>query len=157
MGAVEGHASGAGTAIACSVVVWASHLTSTVVSPVMRSNPDTPDEEKENYRKRQEGYRRQDDPDNLFKHPAVKWVPRPGSRVLMGKQRRAQITDKPVVVLTVNPSDCSCRIQRELHNRMFLLNRSKLVRDRAFADDEIIDGGSVSSMPGGIYLPLEVL
>ena len=40
---------------------------------------------------------------------------------------------------------------------MFLLNRSKLVRDPAFADDEVIDGGSVSSTPGGMYLTLGVL
>ena len=32
---------------------------------------------------------------------------------------------------------------------MFLLNRSKLVRDPDFVDDDVIDGGSVSGTPGG--------
>ena len=65
--------------------------------------------------------------------------------------------DDPDLVLTVNPSDRSCRVQQESDNRMFLLNRSKLVRDPAFADDDVIDGGSVSSSPRGMYLPIGVL
>ena len=51
----------------------------------MPSNPDTLEEAKENFRKRQEGYRRSDDPHNLYKHPRIKWTPRPGSRVLTGR------------------------------------------------------------------------
>ena len=47
----------------------------------------------------------------------------------MGKRRGAHVKDDPAVVLTVNPSDRSCRVQRESDNHMFLLNRSKLVRD----------------------------
>ena len=77
----------------------------------MPSNPDTLDEAKENYCKRQKGYRRRNDPDNLYKHPVVKWVPRPGSRVVMGKRRKAHVKDDPAIVLTVNPSDRSCRVQ----------------------------------------------
>ena len=65
--------------------------------------------------------------------------------------------DDPDLVLTVNLSDRSCRVQRESENRLFLFKRSKLVRDPAFADDDVIDGGSVSSSPGGMYLPIGVL
>ena len=116
----------------------------------MPSNPDTLEEAKENYRKRQEGYRRRDDPDNLFKHPRVKWFPRPGSRVLMADRRGLRVKDVQAVVLTVSPSDRSCRVQRDVDNRMFLLNRIKLVRDPAFADNDVNDGGPVTGTPGGM-------
>ena len=58
--------------------------------------------------------------------------------------------DTPAVVLTVSPSDRSCRVQRDVDNRTFLLNRSKLVRDPAFADDDVNDGGAMSGTPGGM-------
>ena len=73
----------------------------------------------------------------------------PGSRVLMGKRRKTHVKDDPAIVLTVNPSERSFRVLRELDNRTFLLTRSKLLRDPAFADDDIIDGGSLSRTPGG--------
>ena len=72
-------------------------------SPAMPSNPDTLEEAKENFRKRKEGYRRRDNSGNLFKHPAVKWAPRPGSRVLMAGRRGTRVKDTPAVVLTVSP------------------------------------------------------
>ena len=46
-------------------------------SPEMPSSPDTLAEARENFRKRQEAYRRHDDGDNPFKHPEPKWTPRP--------------------------------------------------------------------------------
>ena len=61
------------------------------------------------------------------------------------------LKEDPAVVLTVSPSDRSCRVRRDLDNRTFLLNRSKLVRDPAFTDDDPISGGAVSSTPGGGY------
>ena len=118
-------------------------------SPAMPSNPDTFEEAKENYCKLQEGYRCRDDPGNLFKHPAVKWVLRPGSRVLMADRHGSKVKDIPAVVLTVSPSDRSCRVQRDTDNHMFLLNRSKLVRDPAFADNDVNDGGAMRGTPGG--------
>ena len=53
------------------------------------------------------------------------------------------------VILTVNPSDHSCSVQKDLDNQMFLLNRKKLVRDPAFADDEVMYGGLVGGTPEG--------
>ena len=110
-------------------------------SSEMTSNPDTLEEARKNFCKRQKGYRRQDDPDNIYNHPVVTWTLRPGSLVLMCKRRRARVKVDQAMVLTVSPSDCSCRVQRESNNHTFLLNRSKLVSDQAFADDEVIDGG----------------
>ena len=80
-------------------------------SPAIPPNPDTLADAKEKFHKRQEGYRQRDDPDNLYKHPVVKWIPRPGSRVLMGKRRGARVKDDPALVLTINPLDRSCRVQ----------------------------------------------
>ena len=54
------------------------------------------------------------------------------------------------MVLTLSPSDRRCCVQRDLDNKTFLLNRSKLVRDQAFTDDDVISGGAVSSNPGGL-------
>ena len=85
MGSVERHATRTGAVIARPSVVGVPYSVSAVVFPAMLSNPDTLAKAKENFRKRQEGYRRWDDPDNLYKHPVVKWVPRLGSRVLTGK------------------------------------------------------------------------
>ena len=115
----------------------------------MPSNPDTLEEAKENYRKRQEGYRRSDDPGNLYKHPSVKWSPRPGSRVLMADRGGLHVKDVQAVVLTVSPSDRNCRVQQDSDNRTFLLNCSKLVRDPAFADDDVSIGVRVAGTPGG--------
>ena len=115
----------------------------------MPSNPDTLEEAKENFRKRQEGYRRSDDPHNLYKHPRVKWTPRPGSRVLMADREGSRVKDVQAVVLTVSPSDRSCRVQRDGDNRTFLLNRSKLVRDPAYAGNDVNDGARVIGTPGG--------
>ena len=62
------------------------------------------------------------------------------------------------MVLSVSPSDRSCRVQRDWDNRTFLLNRRKLVRDPAFTDDDVVIGGAVSSTPGGsIASPRDVL
>ena len=58
------------------------------------------------------------------------------------------------MVLSVSPSDRSCRVKRDWDNRTFLLNRSKLVRDPAFTDDDVVIGGAVSSTPGGSIAPL---
>ena len=90
-------------------------------SPVMPSNLDSLEEAKESYRKRQEGYCRQDDPGNLFKHPKVKWSPRSGSRILMADRGGSKMKDMQVVVLTVSPSDHSCRVQRDVDNCTFFV------------------------------------
>ena len=98
------------------------------------------EEAKENFRKRQEGYRRSNDPSNLYKHPPVKWTPRPGARVLMTDRDGSRVKDVGAVVLTVSPSDRSCRVRCNFDGRTFLLNRSKLVRDPNFADDDVSNG-----------------
>ena len=124
-------------------------------SPQMPSNPDTLAEAQENFRKRQEGYRKRDEAGNLFKHPKITWTPRPGSRVLMEERKKPFLKKDSAVVLSVNPSDRSCRVQRDSDNRTFLLNRSKLVRDPAFTDDDVTIGGVVSSTPRGTTTPLK--
>ena len=116
----------------------------------MPSNPDTLEEAKENFRKRQEGYRRSDDPHNLYKHPRIKRTPRPGSRVLKADREGSSVKDVQAVVLTVSPSDRSCRVRRDGYNRMFLLNRSKLVRDPAYAGNDVNDGACVAGIPVGV-------
>ena len=72
-----------------------------------------------------------------------------GVHVLM--ESRTKPVDKTdlAVVLSVSPTGRSCRVQRDSNNRKFLLNRSKLVRDPAFSDDDgtRYGGGMVSSMP----------
>ena len=124
-------------------------------NPEMPSNPDTWAEVKENFQKRQEASRCHDSPDNLFKHLEVKWSPRPSSRVLMGNRSNPRLKDSPAIVLSVNPSDRSCRVWRDLDNRTFLLNCSKLVRDPAFADADIIPGVALSGTSGGCNFPQE--
>ena len=69
----------------------------------MPSSPDTLAEARENFRKRQEAYRRRDDGDNPYKHPVPKWTPRPGSRVLMGGRTTLGVKDTPAVVLSISP------------------------------------------------------
>ena len=67
-------------------------------SPPMPSNQDSLEEAKENVHKHQEGYRRSDNPGNLYKHPPVKWTPRPGARVLMTDRDWSRVKDVGAVV-----------------------------------------------------------
>ena len=116
----------------------------------MPSSPDTLAEAKENFRKRHEAYKRQDDGDNLHKHLVPKWTPRPGSRVLMEGRTTPGVKDIPAVVLSISPSDRSCRVQRDSDNRTFLLNRSKLVRDSGFSDARTTPGVTPGGPKGGM-------
>ena len=59
----------------------------------------------------------------------------------------SRVKDVGAVVLAVSPSDRSCRVRRDCDGRMFLLNRSKLVRDPAFADDDVSNGARVVDTP----------
>ena len=67
----------------------------------------------------------------------------------MADRRGSKVKDMPAVVLTVSPSDCSCRVQCDTDNHTFLLNGSKLVRDPAFAYNDVNDGGALNGTPGG--------
>ena len=67
----------------------------------------------------------------------------------MADRHGSKVKDTPAVVLTVSPLDRSCWLQRDVDNRTFLLNRSKLVRDPAFADDDVSIGVRVAGTPGG--------
>ena len=67
----------------------------------------------------------------------------------MERRKKPFLKEDPAVVLTVSPFDQSCRVRRDSDNKTFLLNRSKLVRDPAFTDDDVISGGAVSSTPRG--------
>ena len=73
--------------------------------------------------------------------------------MLICKRRRASVKDDPAVVLTVNPSDCSCRAQIEWDNHTLLLNPSKLLRDQAFADDEVNGCDRLVVRRGGCNFP----
>ena len=68
----------------------------------------------------------------------------------MADRRGSKVKDTPAVVLTISPSDRSCWVQRDINNRMFLLNCRKLVRDPAFSDNDVNDGGAVRGTPGGM-------
>ena len=59
----------------------------------------------------------------------------------------SRVKDVGAVVLTVSPSDRSCRVRRDCDGRTFLLNRRKLVRDPAFADDDVSNGARVVDTP----------
>ena len=102
-------------------------------------------EAKENFWKRNEAYKRQDDGGNLHKHPVPKWTPRPGSRVLMEGRTTPGMKNVLAVVFSISLSDRSYRVQRNSDNRTFLLNRSKLVRDQGFSDACTTPGDT----PGG--------
>ena len=61
------------------------------------------------------------------------------------------------MVLTVSPSDCSCRVQCDTDNHTFLLNGSKLVRDPAFAYNDVNDGGALNGTPGDVTSPRDAM
>ena len=119
-------------------------------SPEMPSNPDTLAEARENFQKRQEAYRRRDNGDAPYKLPVPMWTPRPGSRVLMGSRTTPRVKDTPAVVLSISPSDRSCRVISDSDNRTFLLNRSKLVRDPGFLDARTTPGVTPDRPAGGM-------
>ena len=116
----------------------------------MPSSPDTLAEARENFRKRQEAYRRRDDGDNPYKHLVPKWTPRPGFRVLMSGRTTPGVKDTLAVVLSISPSDRSCRVQRDSDNRTFLLNQSKRVRDPGFSDACTTPGVTPDRSAGGM-------
>ena len=66
----------------------------------------------------------------------------------MSDRDGSRVKDVAAVVLTVSPSDRSCRVRRDWDGRTFLLNRRKLVRDPAFADDDVNTGARVVGTPG---------
>ena len=92
---------------------------------------------------------RHNDTYNWFKHPRIRWLPLPGSHVLMERRKKPFLKEDLAVVLSVSPLDCSCLVKRDFDNKTLLLNWSKLVRDPAFTDNDVVIGGAASSMPGG--------
>ena len=113
------------------------------------SSPDTLAEAKENFRKRQEAYKRREDRANPYKHPVPKWTPRLGSQVLMEGQTTPGVKDSPAVVLSISPSGRSCRVLRNSDNRTFLPNQSKLVWDPGFSHARTTPGVTPGSPAGG--------
>ena len=69
----------------------------------------------------------------------------------MERRKKPFLKEDLAVVLSVSPLDCSCLVKRDFDNKTLLLNWSKLVRDPAFTDNDVVIGGAASSMPGGGY------
>ena len=68
----------------------------------------------------------------------------------MGRRTTPRVKDSPAVVLSISPSDRSCRVMRDPDNRTFLLNWSKLVRDPGFLDAHTVPGVTPDRAAGGM-------